>query len=293
MPDYSKRIAVIQDLSGIGRSSMAVAVPILSIMGHQVCQLPTAILSSTTGVFEGFSFLDYTPCMQNHIAQWKALELEFGAISTGFLASEKQIPIIMDFIAHFRYGKKSGNRAITVVDPVMGDNGRLYETYTAKMCQQMRELVCCADVITPNLTEAAFLLDEPYPAAVSPGMIGDWACRLGDMGPKFVVITGLPLEKGVVSDVGYWKPKGELWRTNSSEMWHHYPGTGDIFASVLLGGLVRGDTLPVAMGRATAFVHNCSEFTQKVGAPIREGVILERFLPTLIQDDAIVPYQEL
>ena len=151
------RAAAIHDLSGFGRCSLTVAIPILSAMGVQCCPLPTAFLSTHTGGFEGFTFLDMTREMPKVTAHWQSLDLRFDAIYSGFLGSARQIGVVEDFIYTFRR-----KNTIVVIDPVMGDDGRAYQTYTAEMCEGMCRLSALADVITPNLTEAAFLLGRPY-----------------------------------------------------------------------------------------------------------------------------------
>ena len=151
------RVAAIHDLSGFGRCSLTVAIPVLSAMGVQCCPLPTAVLSTHTGGFEGYTFRDLTEEMAAAAAHWKALDLRFDAVYSGFLGSERQIGLVRQFLRDFR---RPGTLA--VVDPVMGDFGRVYETYTPAMCRRMADLTAEADVITPNLTEAALLLGVPY-----------------------------------------------------------------------------------------------------------------------------------
>ena len=151
------RAAVIHDLSGFGRCSLTEVIPILSVMGVQCCPLPTAFLSTHTGGFTGFTFLDMTEELPKAAAHWKSLDLKFQAIYSGFLGSERQIGIVADFIRQFR-----GPDTLVVVDPVMGDDGKPYQTYTPAMCAGMERLAELADVITPNLTEAAFLLGRDY-----------------------------------------------------------------------------------------------------------------------------------
>ena len=151
-----KKIAVINDLSGYGRCSLTVAIPVLSVMGHQCCPVPTAILSNHTE-FPVYFFDDYTEKMTAYTDKWKELGLSFDAVATGFLGSEAQIEIVMDMIR-----KLESEETFVVVDPVMGDHGHAYETYTPEMCEQMKELVCMADIVLPNVTECCILTDTPY-----------------------------------------------------------------------------------------------------------------------------------
>ena len=143
-----KKIAVINDMSGYGRCSLTVAIPILSAMGTQCCPVPTAILSNHTE-FPVYFFDDYTDKMRDYIGKWKELGLEFDAISSGFLGSAEQIAIVLDFVESF-----GNDHTRIIIDPVMGDHGKLYATYTEEMCEEMKQLVSYADIVTPNMTEA-------------------------------------------------------------------------------------------------------------------------------------------
>lgn len=151
-----KKVVAVHDLSGVGRVSLTVVIPILSSMGFQVCPLPTAVLSSHTQYPE-FSFLDLTDEMPKIISEWKKLEVQFDAFYTGYLGSPRQIHIVSDFIDDFR--RPDG---LVVVDPVLGDNGRLYANFHESMIDEMKHLITKADVVTPNLTELFYLLGIPY-----------------------------------------------------------------------------------------------------------------------------------
>ena len=179
-------VAAIHDMSGFGRCSLTVAIPVLAAMGVQCCPLPTAFLSTHTGGFENFTFLDMTDEMPKVAAHWKSLGLRFQAVYSGFLGSERQIGIVEDFIRDFRTPD-----SVVVVDPVMGDHGDVYQTYTPAMCAGMARLAEQADVITPNLTEAALLLGIPY-AALPAGEDGcrEIVERLSLGGRRSVVLTG-------------------------------------------------------------------------------------------------------
>ena len=174
-----KKVAAIHDLSGFGRSSLTAIIPTLSSMGVQVCPLPTAILSNHTGGFPSYSYVDLTDSMEDFIDQWKALDLQFDAIYSGFLGSVKQIEIVSGFIDHF------GNQQnLVVVDPVMGDNGALYSSFTPEIIPEMRKLIQKADLITPNYTEAAYLLgEEQRPEAFSDERAKTWLHQLSDFDP--------------------------------------------------------------------------------------------------------------
>ena len=151
-----KKIALINDFTGFGRCSVAVELPIISALKIQVCPLPTAILSVQTG-FENYFMDDYTDRMKNYIDSWQKNNLEFDGVATGFLGSAEQIEIVGDFL-------KKNSSALIMIDPVMGDHGKIYKSYTREMCRQMKKLLTFADLVTPNLTEACELLNLPYPA---------------------------------------------------------------------------------------------------------------------------------
>lgn len=271
------RVAAIHDMSGFGRCSLTVAIPILSAMGIQCCPLPTAFLSTHTGGFEGFTFLDMTDEMPKVSTHWKQLGLSFQALYSGFLGSERQIGIVEDFIRDFR-----APGTVVVVDPVMGDHGRVYQTYTPAMCAGTAHLAAQADVITPNLTEAALLLDIPYEDLPT----GEAGCReiverLSLEGKRSVVLTGASAEEGETGAVCYDASTGRVEVVETQRVPREFHGTGDVFASVLTGALVQGASLTEAARAAVDFVRLCAERTAAEGLPMREGVDFEPLLGTL------------
>lgn len=272
------RVAAIHDLSGFGRVSLTTVIPILSTMGIQVCPLPTAILSTHTGGFEGFSFVDLTFSMTDFINHWKSLSLEFDAIYSGFLGNVAQIDIVSDFIDSF---KKEDT--LVVVDPVLADNGELYSTMDEKIVCSMKKLIKKANIITPNFTEAAFLLDEDYKKDLSIDEIKDWMKRLAAMGPDIVVITSVPEldAKNRTGVVAYNKLENDFWKVSCTYIPAHYPGTGDAFTSVLVGSMLNGDSLPIALDRGVQFITSCIRASYGFNYPEREGVLLERMLDNL------------
>ena len=272
------RVAAIHDMSGFGRCSLTVAIPILSAMGVQCCPLPTAFLSTHTGGFEGFTFLDMTDEMPKVADHWASLGLTFQAIYSGFLGSARQIGIVEDFIRRFRRPD-----TVVVIDPVMGDYGRMYQTYTAAMCDGMARLAELADVITPNLTEAALLLGQPYDALPA-GEAGlrQITERLSLEGRRSVVLTGASLAPGQTGAVCFDARTGRTQVVQTAYIAHEFHGTGDVFASVLTGALVRGRALADAAGQAAEFVRACAQRTAAENLPMREGVDFEPLLGLLI-----------
>lgn len=231
----TRRIAAVHDLSGVGRVSLMVVIPILSTMGFDVCPLPTAILSNHTQYPE-YSFLDLTDEMPKMIAGWKKLEIEFDAIYTGYLGSPRQIQIVSGFIDDFRR-----EDTLIVVDPVLGDNGRLYAGMTKEMVLEMRVLARRADVLTPNLTELFALLDRPYQHECSDELLKEALKALSAQGPDTVIITGVPVvgRPDLTSVVASSRSDGRAWKVTCPYLPAHYPGTGDAFTSVVTGALCR------------------------------------------------------
>ena len=271
------RVAAIHDMSGFGRCSLTVAIPVLSAMGLQCCPMPTAFLSTHTGGFTGFSFLDMTDEMPRAARHWATLDLDFQAIYSGFLGSERQIEIVSDFIRDFRR-----TDTVVVVDPVMGDHGQVYQTYTPAMCEGMRHLAEQADVITPNLTEAALLLGVPYESLPA----GEAGCRaiveqLSLDGRRSVVLTGASTAPGLTGAMCYDARTGRTDAVQTQRVDREFFGTGDVFSSVLTGALVHGRTLAEAAGEAVEFVRACALRTAAQNLPIREGVDFEPLLGLL------------
>lgn len=284
------RVAAIHDLSGFGRSSLAVVIPILSTMGVQVCSLPTAVLSTHTGDFEGYSFVDLTDSMEDFIRHWKQVGIEFDCIYSGFLGSPRQIAIISRFIEEF-----SHNGPLVVVDPVMGDDGKLYSTMSGEMVDRMRELIQKADLITPNYTEAALLLGEPLNTEASEKNIKDWLLRLAGMGPNIVIITSVPdpsIAKNT-SVIAYNREDNRFWKVSCVYIPTNFPGTGDVFTSVIVGSLLQGDSLPIALDRGVQFITSAIRASYGYKYPEREGVLLERVLGNLNMPALINSYELL
>lgn len=272
------RIAAIHDLSGFGRSSLTVVIPVLSTMGIQVCPLPTAILSTHTSNFENYHFTDFTAGMEDMIRHWRELGIQFDAVYSGFLGSAAQIQIVSDFIDSFQWGDP-----MVVIDPVLGDDGVAYDTIDENLIKQMRALVSKAQVITPNITEAAFLLEERQGQEFDQKKIKEWCQRLSEKGPQVVVITSVPLrqQERVSTVVAYNRKDQRFWGVNCSYVPAYFPGTGDIFTSVLTGCLLQGDSLPLALNRGVQFVSQAIHASFGHDFPLREGVLLEKVLNNL------------
>jgi len=271
-----QKIAAIHDLSGVGRVSLSAIFPVFSSMGIQVCALPTAVLSSHTQ-YPGVRHISLDDQMKEFIKHWKELDVEFDAIYSGYLGNAGQIDIVRGFIDDFRKDNQ-----LVVVDPVMADNGKLYSTFTCELVSEMRRLIEKADVITPNLTEAAFLLDEEWDINMSIDKAKDWALRLADKGPGIVIITSVPEENNhKTAAIAYHRKTQRFWKVSIEYLPASYPGTGDTFTSVVTAALLQGDSLPIAMDRAVNFINIGVRATFGHDYDPREGIMLERVLHTL------------
>ena len=287
MPDRPKRVAAIHDLSGFGRCSLSVILPTLSVMGVQVCPVPTTVFSTPTGGLgsvEQRDLSDFTlPCLEHY----RRLGLEFECVYSGFLSSQEQIDHCLKFFSTYQ-------DALAVVDTVMGDHGRPYRTITPQMRSRLGELVRVADIITPNLTEACMLLKIPYfNEGLSRAQAKSLLVRLSELGPNYVVITGAPMASGSIANIGYDRQNNSFWYIDCDYVPVSYPGTGDLFASVLTGGFLTGDSLPMAMGRAAYFVERCIKTTFSYSSDTRYGVMLEKELGVLIDRQNIKDFSLL
>lgn len=287
MQKPSPRVAAIHDLSGFGRCSLAVILPVISTMGVQVCPVPTAVLSTHTGNLGEVVLRDLTDFLEPALAHYKALELSFDCIYSGFLSSVEQVDHCLDFFSAYE-------TALAVVDPVLGDHGKPYRTCGPELRRRMGELVARADIITPNLTEACILLGADYPRApLTASQAKSMLAKLSELGPKQVIITGLTLADNTLANLGYDRDRGNYWRVSCAYVPVSYPGTGDIFSSVLVGGILTGDSLPIAMDRATRFVELAIKTTYSYGTDTRYGVMLEKSLHWLTLNNVLTGYQPL
>ena len=287
MTDRPPRVAAIHGLAGFGRSSLAVVIPTLSAMGIQVCPVPTAVLSTHPGGLGEVEYRDLTDYIRPCFEHYQRLELGFEGIYSGFLSNPAQADDVAAFIAAWP-------DALAVVDPVMGDHGKPYRTCTPALMERMRSLVRSAAVITPNPTEAAILLGEPYrPEPLARQPLKSMLARLGELGPRHVVITGVELASGECAAAGYDRGRNAFWYVEYEYVPAAYPGTGDIFASVLTGAMLRGDSFPIAMARATRFVELAIKTTFSYGTDTRYGVMFERCLGWLTHDEILKGYKPL
>ncbi len=281
------RIVTIQDISSLGKCSLTVALPLISAMGVECAVLPTAVLSTHTA-FDGFTFRDLTEDLQKTADHWKSQQIHFDAIYTGYLGSIEQVDIVKNFLDTF------GDRgAIAIVDPCMADNGNLYKGFSMDFVGQMAELCGKANIITPNLTEAHFLLNLPYKNSdYDEDYIKDIVVRLANLGSRKVILKGIEFTEDQKSVKGTKEKIGILCYDSLSEKfsWYfhkkmpqNFHGTGDIFASVLTGGIMRGLPLENAATLAADFVAQSIKTTLSHPDYNWYGVDFETCIPYLIK----------
>ena len=274
MASTQKKIAAINDLSGYGRCALTVSIPVISHMKIQCCPIPTSILSNHTGYDEYF-FDDYSDRLPDYIHMWKKLNLKFDGIMSGFLGSKAQIAIVEEFIKQF-----STDATQIVIDPVMGDHGKIADTYTEEMCMEMRRLVSLADIITPNLTEACRLTDVPYKETGWKRMeLLSMARKLNDMGPNKVVITGI-IQGQFLANYVYEKDESpQMIRTH--RVGDERCGTGDLFAAIIAADAVNGVPFRQSVKKASSFVRKSMIKSIEMGIDRKNGVCFEEILHIL------------
>ncbi|WP_281772213.1 pyridoxamine kinase [Faecalitalea cylindroides] len=268
-----KKIAVINDFSGFGRCSIAVALPIISTLKIQCCPLPTSIFSNHTG-FDSFFFDDYTDKMPLYINEWKKLGLQFDGITSGFLGSKKQIEIVTQFFKDFKTKEN-----IIIVDPVMGDYGKIYATYTKEMCEEMKKLVQYADIITPNITELCILTDTPYQEKWKISELEKMTEELAEKGPEKIVVTGI-VQKEFIANFCYEKGKSpKILRCH--RVGTQRSGTGDVFSSIIAADAVNQVPFDKSVKKASNFIKKCILRSIEMDIPVTDGVCFEELLQTL------------
>ncbi len=268
-----KRVLAINDMSGIGRCSLTALIPTISAMGSQVVPVPTALLSSHTG-YSNVSFLDLTDNIDSMVKKYIENGEGFDAVATGFLGSERQGRAILATFDAFPYAYK-------FVDPVMGDGGELYPTYTKAMCDEIRQLCSHADIVTPNLTEACILAGVDYCGeSADDKALQELALKIHALGAKEVIITGVVRDDGIIT-FGY--DGHEFFSVQTPIVSPSFPGTGDLFAGVLLGGIMRGDSTREACTMAAQFVCEGIKFSSEQGLSPLEGIAFEPLLKKIVE----------
>lgn len=265
-----KKIAVINDFCGFGRCSLSVSLPIISAMKLQCCPLPTSIFSNHTG-YESFFYSDYTKYMNAYIDEWVKLGLRFDGILTGFLGSPEQIDIVKRFVELF---KTTDN--LVVIDPVMGDNGQLYPTYSPVLAERMTSLAAYADILIPNLTEACILAGVEYDADMNAEQIYALCDKISALGPKKIVITGL--ERGEDLDNFVYEAGKPSTVIRAHKVGPCRAGTGDVFSSMITADIVKGRSLIDSVHHASTFIAKTLRRTIELNIPETDGICFEEFL---------------
>lgn len=300
-----KKIAVINDLSGFGRCSLTAAISVLSVMGVQPCPLPTAVLSGQTG-YASFYCDDYTEKMEYFRREWEKMGVSFDGIYTGYVADEEQISQIFRFLDTFYKKDDSGGGPFLLVDPVMGDEGRVYKMFTPGLLEQMKRLAAEADIITPNLTELCLLTGNDFQEVKN---MTDIDCLLQTVrqmaremiarGPGIVVTTGIGFtdpadgrnKVGNLVSVRGTQTDGALVtaETDGDSRFFTFPyvggsfsGTGDLFTSVLAGGMARGDDIFRCVELAGGFIELAMQDAVTEGVERNDGANYEKYLGMLI-----------
>lgn len=273
-----KRIMTIQDISCIGKCSLTVALPILSCFGLETAIVPTAVLSTHTQ-FQGFNFRDLTDDLEPIKEHWKKEGFQFQAIYSGYLGSERQIEIVRDYFHTFH-----GRDTVTIVDPAMADNGRLYAGFDEHFPEKMAGLCKEADIILPNLSEAALMLGVPYPGEdAAPEVTKKLLKGLAGLGAGVVVITGVTLADGSFGFMGLDTANNEYFEYGTPRVPYKSHGTGDIFASTFTGALVRGFSMQEALQIAADYVRACIQNTYEDPDHVNYAVNFEAELPGLLR----------
>lgn len=269
-----KKILTIQDISCVGQCSLTVALPIISCMGIECCILPSAVLSTHTGGFSGYTFRDLTldlPSIKDH---WLKENISFDGIYTGYIGSTKQINYIKDIIDSF-------NSEIVVVDPAMADHGKLYYGFDEEFVGEMKTLCAKADYIVPNITEACYLTNTEYFESYDQNKIEELLVKLSKLGPKYVVLTGISFEDGKLGAAMYDSKTLEFKYYFNERVPLLFHGTGDIFASSFFGAVINGLDMYEAAKVAVDFTLLAIKHTIDDAKEHWYGVHFEKALPYL------------
>lgn len=272
-----KRIVTIQDISCVGKCSLTVALPIISAMGVEAAIIPTAVLSTHT-MFQNFTCRDLTEEIKPITEHWKGEGIDFDAIYTGYLGSLEQIDLVKGV---FREFKKEGN--VTVVDPAMADNGKLYPAFDENFAGQMATLCGEADIILPNITEASFMVGMEYKEVYDEAYAKEMLKKLADLGCKIAVLTGVGFQEGMTGVMGYESATGEYFYYSHEKLPVSYHGTGDIYSSTFVGALMRGKDWKEATKVAADYTARCIRLTMEDKNGRWYGVNFEEAIPFLLE----------
>lgn len=272
----NKPILALHDLSCFGRSALQVIIPTLASFGYLTCPVPTAVLSTHTGGFDDYTFLDLSSHMKEQLEHWKALSLSFSAIYPGFLGSSEQVEIVKDYINTFKK-----ENTLLLVDPVLGDDGTPYSSISDALIREMRQLTNNADIITPNITEANLLLEYAPDYLPKEKDYMSYLTKLASLKAKKIIVTSIPTSEDTLTLL--YHDEKNAFKLTFPRIEGSYPGTGDIFCSLILGYLLKGQTIQTAIINATSFLAFAIKETSLLATPIREGLAIE---PALLKREA-------
>ena len=272
-----KRVLAIHDISCVGKCSITVALPIISAAGAECSILPTSVLSTHTGGFDGYTFCDLTDEIEPITEHWKTLGLHVDAIYTGYLGSFRQIDLMKKIFDDFHT-----ENGLICVDPVMGDNGKLYALFTEEFAKGMATLCGKADLIMPNLTEASYMTGVEYKGSdYDEAYIRTVLDALHGLGAKKVVLTGVSFEEGKLGAAA--SENGKVTYIMNDRIEGYYHGTGDVFGSSLVAALTMGKSLTEAVTIAVNYTVACIRRTKEAGTEARYGVNFEQEIPLFLE----------
>ena len=254
--NYSRKLTI-QDISCVGQSSLTVALPIISAFGIETCILPSAILSTHTYGFKGFTCKDFTEEFKKIIAHWEKEKINFNAFYTGYILNKEQINIIKEIFTKFNIN----NTSLKIIDPVMGDNGKLYPGFDLNFAKEMKSLCLNADIILPNLTEACLLTGYEYKEKYDENYIFSLIKKLEELKVKIIILTGISYDENTTGVIVVENGKTKYYRHRKISKSYH--GTGDIYSSVFVGAYLKGMNAFDAASAAADFVVECIEYTIK------------------------------
>ncbi len=272
-----KRILTVQDISCVGKCSLTVALPIISAMGVECSILPTAVLSTHT-MFKNFTCRDLTSEVEPILNHFKMENMEFDALYTGYLASKEQIDLMKKLFKDFKTDKN-----VTFCDPAMADNGKLYAAFDMDFAKYMATLCAEADIIIPNITEAALMTNSEYKTEYDEAYIKDLLLKLSCLGSKLTVITGVSFNEGETGAMAYHKENDEFFYYSHKKQSRSYHGTGDIFSSTFIGAMMKGKNYKEAIKIAADYTSECIRLTIEDMSNPWYGVNFEEAIPHLLE----------
>ena len=274
-----KRVLTVQDISCLGKCSLTIALPVISALGVEAVILPTAVLSTHT-MFKNFTVKDLTDQIKPITDHWKSEEVHFDALYTGYLGTAEQIDMMKEL---FRSYKEKDSSTLIFVDPVMADNGRLYPAFDMDYVAKNKELCAEADIIVPNITEAAFMTGMEYKEEYDEAYIKEMLAKLNTFGARISVLTGVSLEPGKTGVMAYDREKDDYYVYQNDRVDATYHGTGDLFSSTVVGEILRGKTWQEAFAIAADYTAHTIEVTLENPEKPWYGVDFEKTLPDLIR----------